>query len=280
MLVTLKEILKIAEDGKIAVGSFNTPNMASVKAVIAAAEEMNSPVILMHAQVHEEMGLCKMEEIAPVMLLFAKNAKVPVCVHLDHGTDIGYVKKGLELGFTSVMYDGSTLSAEENTANTKIVVEEAKKTGASVEAEIGSMGAREGGGAGGGSVYTDPEQAKAFAEETKIDALACAFGTAHGIYLKKPVLDLDRLEKIKALTTVPLVMHGGSGVSDEDYKKVIDIGIRKINYYTYMAKAAGSAVAAMEDKTYFHDMEVAAINAMKENAKSAIKIFNKERNMK
>ena len=280
MLVTLKEILKIAEDRKIAVGSFNTPNMASVKAVIAAAEDMNSPVILMHAQVHEDMGLCKMEEIAPVMLLFAKNAKVPVCVHLDHGTDIEYVKKGLELGFTSVMYDGSTLSAEENTANTKIVVEEAKKTGASVEAEIGSMGAREGGGAGGGSIYTDPEQAKAFAEETKIDALACAFGTAHGIYLKKPVLDLDRLEKIKALTTVPLVMHGGSGVSDEDYKKVIDIGIRKINYYTYMAKAAGSAVAAMEDKTYFHDMEVAAINAMKENAKAAIKIFNKERNMK
>lgn len=279
MLVTLKEILKIAEDNKIAVGSFNTPNMASVKAVIAAAEDMNSPVILMHAQIHEEMGLCKMEEIAPVMLLFAKNAKVPVCVHLDHGTDIEYVKKGLELGFTSVMYDGSTLSAEENTANTKIVVEEAKKTGASVEAEIGSMGAREGGGAGGGSVYTDPEQAKAFAEETKIDALACAFGTAHGIYLKKPVLDLDRLEKIKALTTVPLVMHGGSGVSDEDYKKVIDIGIRKINYYTYMAKAAGSAVAAMEDKTYFHDMEVVAINAMKENAKAAIKIFNKERNM-
>ena len=280
MLVTLKEILKIAEDRKIAVGSFNTPNMASVKAVIAAAEEMNSPVILMHAQVHEEMGLCKMEEIAPVMLLFAKKAKVPVCVHLDHGTDIGYVKKGLELGFTSVMYDGSTLSAEENTANTKIVVEEAKKTGASVEAEIGSMGAREGGDVGGGSVYTDPEQAKAFAEETKIDALACAFGTAHGIYLKEPVLDFDRLEKIKALTTVPLVMHGGSGVSDEDYKKVIDIGIRKINYYTYMAKAAGSAVAAMEDKTYFHDMEVAAINAMKENAKSAIKIFNKERNVK
>ena len=280
MLVTLKEILKIVEDRKIAVGSFNTPNMASVKAVIAAAEDMNSPVILMHAQVHEDMGLCKMEEIAPVMLLFAKNAKVPVCVHLDHGTDIEYVKKGLELGFTSVMYDGSTLSAEENTANTKIVVEEAKKTGASVEAEIGSMGAREGGGAGGGSIYTDPEQAKAFAEETKIDALACAFGTAHGIYLKKPVLDLDRLEKIKALTTVPLVMHGGSGVSDEDYKKVIDIGIRKINYYTYMAKAAGSAVAAMEDKTYFHDMEVAAINAMKENAKAAIKIFNKERNVK
>ena len=279
MLVTLKEILKIAEDKKIAIGSFNTPNMTSVKAVISAAEEMNAPVIIMHAQVHEEMGLCKMEEITPVMLFFAQNARIPVCVHLDHGTDIDYVKKGLELGFTSVMYDGSTLPSYENIANTKIVVSEAKRTGASVEAEIGSMGAREGGDAGGESVYTDPDQAKTFVTETGIDALACAFGTAHGIYLKKPVLDFDRLEKIKALTSVPLVMHGGSGVSVEDYKKVIDFGVRKINYYTYMAKAAGAAVAAMQDKTYFHDMEVVAMNAMKENVKEAIKIFNQERNV-
>ena len=280
MLVSLKEILKIAEDKKIAIGSFNTPNMTSAKAVISAAEEMNAPVILMHAQVHEEMGLCTMDEITPVLLLLAKNAKVPVCVHLDHGTDVDYVIKGLKLGFTSVMYDGSTLSADENIANTKLVVAEAKKTGASVEAEIGSMGSREGGGVGEKSVYTEPEQARLFVEETKIDALACAFGTAHGIYLKEPILDFDRLEKIKNLTSVPLVMHGGSGVSVEDYKKVIDLGIRKINYYTYMAKAAGAAVAAMDDKTYFHDMEVVAMNAMKENVKDAIRIFNQERNIK
>ena len=280
MLVSLKEILKIAEDKKIAVGSFNTPNMTSAKAVISAAEEMNAPVILMHAQVHEEMGICAMEEITPVMLLLARNAKVPVCVHLDHGTDVDYVIKGIKLGFTSVMYDGSTRSADENIANTKLVVAEAQKTGVSVEAEIGTMGAREGGVAGGESVYTDPEQARMFVEETNIDALACAFGTAHGIYLKEPVLDFDRLEKIKAMVSVPLVMHGGSGVSAEDYKKVIDLGIRKINYYTYMAKAAGTAVAAMENKTYFHDMEVVAMNAMKENVKDAIKIFNQERNRK
>jgi fructose-bisphosphate aldolase class II len=279
MLVTLTEILKLAEEKKIAVGAFNTPNMTSVKAVISAAEEMKAPVILMHAQVHEEMGLCAMEEITPVMIHFAKNAKIPVCVHLDHGTDINYVKKGLALGFTSVMYDGSTLSHRENIANTKTVVEEAKKTGASVEAEIGSMGARESGGAGGASVYTDPEQAKTFVDETKIDALACAFGTAHGIYLQEPILDFERLERIQALTSVPLVMHGGSGVSAEDYKKVIRLGIRKINYYTYMAKAAGAAVAAMQDKTYFHDMEVVAMNAMKENVKEAITIFNQERGM-
>lgn len=273
MLVTLKEILKISEEKNIAIGAFNTPNMTSVKAVISAAEELDSPVILMHAQIHEEMGLCNMEEIAPVMLFFAKKASVPVCVHLDHGTDIEYVKRGLELGFTSVMYDGSTLSEEENTANTKLVVSAAKKTGASVEAEIGSMGAREGGGEGAEAVYTDPDSAKKFAEETKIDALACAFGTAHGIYLTKPVLDFERLERIKSLVSIPLVMHGGSGVSTEDYKKVIALGIRKINYYTYMAKAAGAAVEAMEDKTYFHDIEVVAMNSMKENVKEAIKIF-------
>lgn len=274
MLVTLKEILTIAEEKHNAIGSFNTPNMASVKAVISAAEGLKEPVILMHAQVHEEMGLCKMEEILPVMLSFAKNASVPVCVHLDHGTDIDYVKRGLKLGFTSVMYDGSVLTEEDNTQNTKIIVNAARNVGASVEAEVGSMGAREGGGAGE-SVYTDPKMAKRFTEETGIDALACAFGTAHGIYLKEPALDFKRLAEIKELVSVPLVMHGGSGVSKEDYRKVIELGIRKINYYTYMAKAGGEAVSAMADKTFFHDIEVEAIKAMSKNVKEAIEVFMK-----
>lgn len=275
MLVTLKEILAIAEKENKAIGSFNTPNMASIKAVISAAEELGEPMILMHAQVHEEMGLCKMDEIIPAMLFFAKRASVPVCVHLDHGTDVEYVKHGLELGCTSVMYDGSELPEEENAKNTKIVVEAAKKTGASVEAEVGSMGAREGGEGDNESIYTEPAAAKRFTEETGIDALACAFGTAHGIYLKEPVLDFDRLSEIKELVSVPLVMHGGSGVSEEDYRKVIELGIRKINYYTYMSKAGGAAVAEMEDKTFFHDMEVVAIKAMAENVKKAIKVFSR-----
>ena len=160
MLVTLKTILKIAEAKKCAIGSFNTPNLESLKAVIGAAEELNQPVILMHAQIHEEMGLCNMEGIAPIMLFMADRATVPVCVHLDHGTDLDYVKKGLDLGFTSVMYDGSTLPDELNFANTAIAVEMAGKTGASVEAEIGSMGARESGAAGGESIYTSPQAAK------------------------------------------------------------------------------------------------------------------------
>ena len=272
MLVTLKEILKIAEEKKIAIGAFNTPNMTSVKAVIAAAEELGQPVILMHAQVHEEMGLCCMEEIAPVMLWFAKAAKVPVCVHLDHGTDLDYVTRGLALGFTSVMYDGSTLPTTENIANTKAAVAAAAKTGASVEAEIGSMGAREGGGAGDISIYTDPDAAVDFVAQTGIDALACAFGTAHGFYKDAPKLDMERLSKINDLIDVPIVMHGGSGVSEADYEEVIRRGVRKVNYYTYMAKAGGEAVS---NKSYsqFHDALLDAENAMKENIKTAIKIF-------
>ena len=272
MLVTLKEMLKSAEENKCAVGSFNTPNMTSAEAVIAAAEELQKPVILMHAQVHEEMGLCKMEDIAPVMLHFAKKASVPVCVHLDHGTDLDYIKKGLTLGFTSVMYDGSCLSAEENTENTRIAVKEALKYGASVEAEIGSMGSREGGEASA-SVYTEPNAAVQFVNDTGIDALACAFGTAHGFYKAEPKLDFERLSKIHSLVSVPIVMHGGSGVSERDYREVIKRGVRKVNYYTYMAAAGGEAVSGKSYKQ-FHDVLLDGKAAMKENVKKAIKIFS------
>lgn len=273
MLVTLKEILKIAEEKKIAIGSFNTPNESSVKAVVAAAEELCQPVIIMHAQVHEEMGLCKMADIAPIMLHYAKKASVPVCVHLDHGTDLDYVKAGLELGFTSVMYDGSTLPTDENTENTKAAVAAANKYGASVEAEIGSMGAREGGdGVGAASIYTDPDAAVKFVADTGIDALACAFGTSHGFYKDAPKLDFDRVEKINSMIDVPIVMHGGSGVSEGDYQKVIARGVRKVNYYTYMSKAGADAVAG---KTFsqLHDLLLAAEEAMKENVKNAISLF-------
>ena len=138
------------------------------------------------------------------------------------------------------------------------------------------MGARESAAAGepaDESIYTDPDEAKKFVSETGVDALACAFGTAHGLYLKQPKLDFDRLARIKSLVNVPLVMHGGSGVSVEDYKRVIDLGIRKINYYTYMAKAGGTAVAQMKDTTFFHDIEIAAIEAMKADVSNAMRIF-------
>lgn len=272
MLVSLTEILKLAEEQKVAIGAFNTPNSSAARAVIAAAEELDAPVILMHAQVHEEMGLCTLEEVAPMMVSFAKRAKVPVCVHLDHGTDLEYVERGLALGFNSVMYDGSTLPTEENVANTKKAVAMAAKYGASVEAEIGSMGAREGGSNTDASIYTDPVQAKDFVAETGIDALACAFGTAHGFYKDTPKLDMERLSEIRANISVPIVMHGGSGVSEEDYREVIRRGVRKINYYTYMAKAGAEAISG---KTYaqLHDALLDAEKAMKENVKYAISVF-------
>ena len=273
MLVTLKEILAIAEEKKIAIGSFNTPNLTCLNAIIDAAEELNQPVILMHAQVHEEMGLCNMEQVAPMMIAAAKKSTVPVCVHLDHGTDVEYVKRGLDLGFTGVMYDGSTLSEEENTANTKIVVEYAKKTGASVEAEIGSMGTREGGDGADESIYTDPDTAVRFVNNTGIDALACAFGTSHGFYKSAPKLDFERLAKIDSMIDVPIVMHGGSGVSEDDYREVIKRGVRKVNYYTYMAKAGAAAIAGKE-YSQFHDVLLDAKKGMQENVSNAIKVFS------
>jgi fructose-bisphosphate aldolase class II len=187
------------------------------------------------------------------------------------------MEEALKMGFTGVMYDGSALSYEENVANTRIAVAMAKQYGANVEAEIGTLASREDGGAtAAGPVYTDPDLAVKFCTETGIDALAPSFGTAHGIYKAKPVLDLQRVKDISEKTGLPLVMHGGSGVSDEDYRTAIHNGIRKINYYSYMAKAGVSAVQEMlgaGEVTYYHDLALAAQKAMEENAKKAMTVF-------
>ena len=274
MLATLNYVLGIAKEKQIAVGSFNCPNMSTALAVIGAAEELGVPVVIMHAQLHEdEWHISKMKQMCPLMRTLAEQASVPVCVHLDHGTSVDYVKRGLAMGFTSVMYDGSNLHEEENTKNTIEVVKEAKLFGASVEAEIGTMGTREGGNSGAKSIYTIPSAAKRFAEATGIDALACAFGTAHGFYATAPKLDFDRLSEINSLVDIPLVMHGGSGVSNNDYREVISRGVRKINYYTYMAKAGAAAVSGKQ-YTQFHDALTDGENAMKENVKNAIRIFS------
>lgn len=304
MLVSLNEILQLAEVKKYAVGSFNTPNLESIMAVIGAAEKLDVPVIIMHAEAHESM--MPIDVIGPIMLDRAKKAKVPVCVHLDHGEHLAYVDKALNIGFTSVMYDGSALPYEENVANTKIVVKIAHEKGASVEAEIGTLGKRELGlgqtnaaDSNVKQVYTDPVMAESFVKETGIDALACSFGTAHGLYLKAPKLDMAVLEKVKARVNIPLVMHGGSGVSDKDYRNVIERGVRKINYYTYMAKAGGSGVESKlpfmempislkgknyrmhyclqengkETPIYYHDIVEWGRKAMEDNALKAMKVF-------
>ena len=284
MLATLNDVMKIAEEKKIAVGSFNTPNLEALQAVIEAAEELDLPVIIQFAQCHEPWIPLAM--IGPIMVNVAKKSKVPVCVHLDHGETLEYLQQALDMGFTSIMYDGSTLSYEENLENTKRAVAMATKTGASVEAELGSMGRRES-GAGDDSgenddtkIYTDPHQAKVFVEETGIDALACSFGTTHGIYLTQPKLDFDVVKNVRALTEqIPIVMHGGSGVSREDYRKAIEAGTRKVNYFTYMDKSGGNAVAEYVNSVkegeplFFSSASMAARDAMKENVKAAMKMF-------
>lgn len=284
MLATLNDVMKIAEEKKIAVGSFNTPNLEALQAVIEAAEELDLPVIIQFAQCHEPWIPLAM--IGPIMVNAAKKSKVPVCVHLDHGETLEYLQQALDMGFTSIMYDGSTLSYEENLENTKRAVAMATKTGASVEAELGSMGRRES-GAGDDSgenddtkIYTDPHQAKVFVEETGIDALACSFGTTHGIYLTQPKLDFDVVKNVRALTEqIPIVMHGGSGVSREDYRKAIEAGTRKVNYFTYMDKSGGNAVAEYVNSVkegeplFFSSASMAARDAMKENVKAAMKMF-------
>ena len=277
MLVSLNEILAIAEERKCAIGAFNTPNLECITAVLNAAEKLNVPVMITHAELHESVA--PLAVIGPVMVQAARNAKVPVCVHLDHCETLSYMEQALKMGFTGVMYDGSTLQYEENVANTTLAVAMAKEYGANVEAEIGQLASREGGteANAGGPVYTDPDLAVKFCAETGIDALAPSFGTAHGIYKSKPVLDLERVKVIAEKTKLPLVMHGGSGVSDEDYRIAIQNGIRKINYYSYMSKAGVGAVKTMleaEDVTFFHDLALVAQNAMENNAARAMSIFS------
>ena len=276
MKASLKEVLDLAEARKCAVGAFNTPTFENVIAVISAAEKLGTPVIISHAELHEAEG-APLDRIGPLMIWAAERAKVPVCVFLDHGETISYVKHAVDLGFTGVMYDASLKSYEENVAGTKDVVAYAHARGVQVEAEIGALATREGGAGGSGAaVYTDPELAKKFVAETGIDALAASFGTAHGIYKAKPVLDFDRIRRIRELTGVPLVMHGGSGVSPEDYRTAISCGIRKINYYSYMARAGRNAVAeklAVEDVTFFHLLSAAATHAMEADVTKAMKVF-------
>ena len=289
MLVTLKEILQDAYEKKYAVGAFNTVNLSSIRAVIDAAEALNQPVILQHAQIHENIAPLKV--IGPVMLDAAKRAQVPVCVHLDHGEDIDYLLQAMEMGFTSVMYDGSKLDYNENVANTKVVVEAAAPFDVSVEAELGRVLRPEGGGApdpeeedlSPEDMYTRPDEAATFVGATGVDALAIAFGTAHGVYTAEPKLDFERIAQVRAAVGLPLVMHGGSGVGDAEFKRAIAAGITKVNYFTYMSMAGGKAVRdfiaanAARDDIRYDELAEAARVAMEAHVKHAVGVFSNPR---
>ena len=293
MLVSLKELMEDAEKGGYAVGAFNVSNLESLMAIMQAAEETGRGVILNYAEVHAPF--LSMEQAALIMLDAAKKAKVPVCVHLDHGSSMESCIQAIRLGFTSVMLDASAEDYETNVRETKEIVRLAHSVGVTVEAELGHIFSSDMGLAespkeaetlesfdSAEDVYTDPATAKDFVERTGVDVLAIAFGTTHGIYTKKPKLDLERITNIKEAIDIPFVMHGGSGLSKEEFQTAIRNGIRKINYYTYMTLSGGRAVKeALDQKSpdenvFFHDIPMIAVEAMKDNVKEAIQVFGME----
>ena len=230
-LVTSKELLLHAKENHYAVGAFNVENMEMVQAVIAAAEELRSPVILQTTP-----GTLK---YAPAELYYAnvaavaKAAKVPVAVHLDHGSSFELALRAFRAGYTSIMIDGSQKTFEENIALTKAVVEACHAGGVPVEAELGKVGGKEDDLDGGESNgYTVPEEAAEFVARTGVDFLAVAIGTAHGVYKGIPKLDVERVSRIAQLVDIPLVLHGTSGVPDETVRECIARGMCKVNYAT------------------------------------------------
>jgi len=244
-LVTVNELLEKAEKGGYAVGAFNCNNMEIVQAIIDAAEAENSPVIIQASQ--GAIKYAGLEYIMALVNVAAKNTKVPVAMHLDHGTSFEQVMQCIRYGFTSVMIDGSKLPLEENIALTNKVLDVARAVGVSVEAELGKIGGTEDDihVDDKDALYTNPEEAKTFVEQTGVDSLAIAIGTAHGQYKGEPKLDFERLEKIRSIVDVPIVLHGSSGVPDEAIKKAISLGVRKVNIDTNIREAFVKGVRAV-----------------------------------
>lgn len=236
-LVSVHELLLKAKQEQYAVGAFNANNMEIVQAIVEAAEQEKSPVIMQASQ--GAISYAGLEYITRLVEIAARQASVPVALHLDHGTDFGQVVKCIRSGFTSVMYDGSKLSLEENIAMTNKVLDMARPIGVSVEAELGKIGGTEDNVhvEEGDALFTDPEEARFFVEQTGVDSLAIAIGTAHGQYKGDPKLDFDRLQHIKSLVNIPLVLHGSSGVPDEAVRKAIQLGICKVNIDTNIREA-------------------------------------------
>lgn len=274
-LVTMKTLLERAENNHIGVGAFSVGNMEMIKGAVQAAEELNTPIILQIAEVrlkHSPLAL-----MGPMMIGAAKAAKVDIAVHLDHGLTIETVKEALGLGFTSVMFDSSLYSFEENIERTKEVVELAKKYGATVEAELGLVGGSEDGSENHGIRCTNPDDAKTFCEQTGIDALAVAIGNAHGNYPVAPQLAFDVLQQIDEKTEIPLVLHGGSGITDADFQKAISLGIVKVNIATAsfnsLTKKAKKYFESEEAPNYF-GLNEAMVQGTYENVKHHIEVFS------
>ncbi len=247
MLANMNEVLKPAQKGKYAVGLFNAVNIELARGIIAAAEQTGSPVIMGTAEVLFPYG--PLEEVSYYLLPMAKKAKVPVVIHLDHGLNKETCLKALELGFTSIMYDCSTDSYDVNVKKVKEMADIAHSYGATIEGELGHVGDNEGSTEGDSHLidpsafFTDPKMAKDYVAKTGVDALAIAVGNAHGAYKFPPKLDFERIRTIAETVDVPLVLHGGSGLTDHDFKQAIREGISKVNIFTDINVAAIRAAA-------------------------------------
>ena len=275
MLVNLNDMLLDAQKHHYGIGLFNTTDTDAIEAAISAAEELRSPIILGTAEVllrHAELQL-----IGPAMVNMAKKASVPVAIHFDHGLTYEKCVEALEVGFSSVMYDCSTATYEDNVKAVAEMAAIAHSKGATIEGELGHVGDNEGSQEGNSHIddpskfYTDPNMAKDFVEKTGIDALAIAIGTAHGTYTCTPKLDIERLKAIRNTISTPLVLHGGSGLPKADLRECIHNGITKVNIFTDIYAGAD---AALRDFTgEYHERRAHKVAAMREVVKGKIMLF-------
>ena len=282
MLVNMNEVLRPAKKNKYAVGLFNAVNLELARGIIAAAEATQSPVIMGTAEVLLPYG--PLDEVSYYLIPMAKKANVPVVVHLDHGLKYDTCIKALELGFSSIMYDCSTDSYEDNVRKVKEMADIAHSYGATIEGELGHVGDNEGSAEGSDHLadpskfFTDPRLAKDFVEKTGVDALAIAVGNAHGAYKLPPKLDFERIRTIANTVDVPLVLHGGSGLTDNDFRKAIQEGISKVNIFTDINIAAFEAefkrFTSMEKGVI--DLIPAAVEAVKQETMKKMKLFSSD----
>ena len=273
MLIGLKEALDYGQRNNAGIAAVNTPTLELLLAAIKVAERHGIPLILQHAEVHE--SVIAIEDIGVAMVELAKRSTAPLVVHVDHGESPDFIRRGFEVGFNSAMFDGSRLPYEENLAVTREVVTLAAEYGGhGIEAELGVMPGREDGvdsseGVGDTSLCTDPDQAREFVAATGVTALACSFGTVHGLYKAEPKINYELITALRKQAGVPIVMHGGSGLSPAEYRACIERGVQKINYYTYADKAALEAakqLLADEPDTYVYaPVAVAARRAVERN---------------
>lgn len=278
VLVSLNEMLADANKNYYAVGAFNATDLNTARGIISAAEEMSAPVILQFAESHApyiDIGTA-----ANLYLDLAKRATIPVCVHLDHGVNFETIMKAIKLGYSSVMIDASTMPFKKNVALTKDIVRIVRPLGITVEAELGVMYQEDGLKTlhydQMNDSYTDLKQAVKFVQATQIDALAIAFGTVHGLYRSKPHLNYQRIKEIKNLTNLPLVMHGGSGLSNDEYRLSIANGINKINYYSTMSFDVTNGLRQyleQQKDAYLYDVDMKIMELVKTNIMKKIKVF-------